>query len=154
REAIQEYHDRRRGGRADPLERPRLLHAFINVCQAVGYAHSRGVIHRDLKPENVMLGGFGEVIVLDWGLAEMVGQPEGGPDGPAVPPRGGAGTDATVAGRVLGTPAYAAPEQAEGRIDLIDTRTDIYGLGGILFEILTGQPPHSGENTAELLRRV
>jgi serine/threonine-protein kinase len=154
REAVTDYHRRRREGRADPLERPRLLNAFVNVCQAVGYAHSRGVIHRDLKPDNVMLGGFGEVVVLDWGLAKMLGQPDEPSDAPAVALTEQAQSDATVAGRVLGTPAYAAPEQAEGRIDLIDTRTDIYGLGTILFEVLTGQAPHTGENTAALLRRI
>ena len=117
-----------------------------SVCQAIGYAHSRGVIHRDLKPENVVLGGFGEVIVLDWGLAKMVDQPDEPADDGAVtlsesvaptrrPPR--------RQGQ-LGTPAYMAPEQAEGRLDLIDARTDIYGLGAILFEILTGRRRTTG----------
>jgi serine/threonine-protein kinase len=154
REAIADHHQRRREKRADPLEWPRLLNAFLSICQAVGYAHSRGVIHRDLKPENVMLGGFGEVIVLDWGLAKMVDQPDEQSDTPGVVLTDKAQTEATVAGQVLGTPAYASPEQAEGRIDLIDTRTDIYGLGAILFEILTGRPPHTGDNTAALLRRI
>ncbi len=153
REAAADYHRRRREGRADPLDRPRLLTAFVSVCQAISYAHSRGVIHRDLKPENVMLGGFGEVIVLDWGLAKTVGADEAA-DVPAVALTEQARTDATAAGRVLGTPAYAAPEQAAGRIDLIDARTDVYGLGTILFEILTGRAPHTGENTAALLRQV
>jgi serine/threonine protein kinase len=154
RDAIPDYHLRRREGRADPLEWPRLLNAFVNVCQAIGYAHSRGVIHRDLKPDNVMLGGFGEVIVLDWGLAKMVDQPDEPSDAPAVALTEQARTDATLAGRVLGTPAYASPEQAEGRGDLIDTRTDVYGLGTILFEVLTGRAPHTGESTAALLRHV
>jgi eukaryotic-like serine/threonine-protein kinase len=154
REAIADYHLHRREGCEDPLERLRLLNAFVSVCQAIGYAHSRGVIHRDLKPDNIMLGGFGEVIVLDWGLAKTVDHPDDPSEAPEVALTEQARTDATGAGRVLGTPAYAAPEQAEGRTDLIDTRTDIYGLGTILFEILTGRAPHTGENTAALLRHV
>jgi serine/threonine-protein kinase len=154
RDAIADYHLRRREGRADPLEWPRLLNAFVQVCQAIGYAHSRGVIHRDLKPENVMVGGFGEVVVLDWGLAKTIDQLDEPSEAPAVAVTEQARTDATLAGRVLGTPAYASPEQAEGRTDLIDTRTDVYGLGTILFEILTGRAPHTGESTAALLRHV
>ncbi len=137
--------------KADPLTLPKQLQAFISVCQAIGYAHSRGVIHRDLKPENVVLGGFGEVLVLDWGLAKMVDRPD---DAQEVALTEEAETEATRAGSLSGTPAYMAPEQAEGRLDLIDTRTDIYGLGGILFEILVGRPPHQGGNTIELFERI
>ncbi len=154
REALRDYHQRRREGRTDPLERPKLLNNFVSICNAVGYAHSRGVVHRDLKPDNVMLGGHGEVIVLDWGVAKVVGQADEGAGLPPVALTEQAQADATAAGRVLGTPAYAAPEQAEGRIDLIDARTDVYGLGSILFEILTGKPPHDAEDTAALLRRI
>jgi tetratricopeptide (TPR) repeat protein len=153
REAIAEYHRRRRKeGHEDPLARPKLLQAFVSVCQAINYAHSHGVIHRDLKPENVILGRFGEVVVLDWGLAKVVGQAD--ESATLIGLSGDAGPDATQAGQALGTPAYMAPEQAEGRIDLIDRRTDIYGLGAILFEALTGQAPHRGAGTAELLRRI
>jgi tetratricopeptide (TPR) repeat protein/tRNA A-37 threonylcarbamoyl transferase component Bud32 len=154
REAIADYHARRRAGREDPLDRPRLLQAFVSICHAISYAHSRGVVHRDLKPANVMLGGFGEVIVLDWGIAKMVDRPEGAEEFPEVTVTAEARGDATMAGRVLGTPAYAAPEQAEGRIDLLDPRTDIYGLGAILYEILTGKPPHDGPTTVEVLRNI
>jgi tetratricopeptide (TPR) repeat protein/tRNA A-37 threonylcarbamoyl transferase component Bud32 len=154
REAIADYHRRRREGREDPLDRPRLLQAFVSICQAIGYAHSRGVVHRDLKPANVMLGGFGEVIVLDWGIAKMVDRPEGAEEFPEVSVTAEARGDATLAGRVLGTPAYAAPEQAEGRIDLLDPRTDTYGLGTILYEILTGRPPHEGATTVEVLQNI
>jgi serine/threonine-protein kinase len=154
REALRDYHQRRAAGRTDPLEWPKLLHNFVSICNAVGYAHSRGVVHRDLKPENVMLGGFGEVIVLDWGLAKVVGQPEEAADQPAVALTEPAQVEATMAGRMLGTPAYAAPEQAEGRIDLIDARTDVYGLGAIFFELLTGKPPHAAEDTAAVLRQI
>jgi hypothetical protein len=151
REAIAEYHAKRRAGTEDPLDRPRLLQSFISVCQAINYAHEHGVIHRDLKPANVVLGRYGEVVVLDWGLAKVVGQAEesatriSSDDAPA---------DATQAGQALGSPAYMAPEQAEGRIDLVDRRTDIYGLGAMLFEILTGRAPHGGIGTSGLLRRI
>jgi tetratricopeptide (TPR) repeat protein/tRNA A-37 threonylcarbamoyl transferase component Bud32 len=151
REAVRDYHQRKNEG-VDPLALHRLLSAFINICQAIGYAHSRGVVHRDLKPENVVLGSFGEVVVLDWGLAKMVDGPDEA--SPAIAVSEDARTEATQTGRALGSPAYMAPEQAEGRMDLIDPRTDIYGLGGILFEILTGRPPHTGQDTAELLRQI
>ena len=127
--AIEDFHTRRAAGAADPLEWPRLLQAFVGVCQAIAYAHSRGVIHRDLKPENVVLGAFGEVILLDWGLAKMVDSPDEDGDGlPDVTLTGEAQADSTMAGQRLGTPAYMAPEQAEGRTDLVDALTDIYGL--------------------------
>jgi serine/threonine-protein kinase len=153
--AARAYHDRRRAGRADPLELPTLLNAFVTVCNAVAYAHSRGVIHRDLKGQNVILGDFGEVVVLDWGLAKLVGRPEGADHSPAVVPDAAA-TDGgyTVHGEMLGTPAYMAPEQAAGRLDLIGLHTDVYGLGAILYEVLTAGPPFAGGGTAEVLRKV
>ena len=154
RRAIAEYHQHRDERKADPLEQPKLLQAFISVCQAIGYAHSRGVIHRDLKPENVIMGGFGEVLVLDWGLAKMIDRPDEAKDLPSLSVTDEAKTDATHTGQHLGTPAYMAPEQADGRLDLIDGRTDIYGLGSILFEILTGRPPHQGQANVELLKKI
>src|SRR5262249_46743567 len=136
-EASRAYHERRRRGEAGPLELRELLMAFVGVCNAVAYAHSRGVIHRDLKPQKVVLGDFGEVIVLDWGLARVLGEAEGeaAEDRAPVSLSGEGSRDQTIAGQVLGTPAYMAPEQAEGRLDLIDARTDVYGLGAILYEL-------------------
>jgi serine/threonine-protein kinase len=152
-EAIRDYHHRRAGGESGPLEFRSLLGAFLGICHAVAYAHSRGVIHRDLKPQNVVLGDYGEVIVLDWGLAKLVERLEETLT-PAVavahePDRG-----ETVQGQVLGTPAYMSPEQAQGRWDRVDRRTDIYGLGAILYEILAGVPPFEGVGTADVLRKV
>ncbi|MFI5456217.1 MAG: protein kinase [Isosphaerales bacterium] len=156
RDAIAEFHRRRAGKPAERLELQRqLLEPFIKVCQAVGYAHSRGVIHRDLKAENVVLGGYGEVVVLDWGLAKVVGQPDA--DVPqAKEPRISisAEADATKTQGQLGTPVYMAPEQVDARHGVVDARTDVYGLGGILFEILTGLPPAPGKTVTEVLRNV
>jgi PAS domain S-box-containing protein len=112
-------------------------------------------VHRDLKGDNVMLGDFGEVIVLDWGLAKLVDEADLEAFDPlTLPVDGNRDPALTVQGEVVGTPAYMAPEQAQGRLDQIDQRTDIYGLGGMLYEILTGQPPFVGSSTLEVLRQA
>jgi serine/threonine-protein kinase len=142
-QAVQSFHDSRQAGHADPMEFVALLSAFVVVCQTIAYAHSRCVLHRDLKGENVIVGDYGEVIVLDWGLARSLTRSANGEDLPTALPDA---IDAewagrTVQGEVMGTPAYMSPEQATGRLELINERTDIFGLGAILYEILTGQPP-------------
>ncbi|QDT63796.1 serine/threonine-protein kinase [Calycomorphotria hydatis] len=141
-DAINEYHERREAGHHDSMDLHRLLTAFVSVCQSVAHAHSRKIIHRDLKPENVALDNFGQVVLLDWGLAKIndeIGLQELGAATDSGDPHD---SGATIAGQVLGTPMYMAPEQAAGRIDEIDERTDVYGLGAILFAILTGAAPH------------
>jgi eukaryotic-like serine/threonine-protein kinase len=226
-EAIRGYHKKRIAGEATSVDLVGLLSAFVGVCHAVAYAHSRGVIHRDLKGQNVVMGDFGEVIVLDWGLAKRIGPDEhdGGQDSAESPPpaspgleaaadltigymngqsgpgcepteqgtlrvsnavplapsasengstdptlhgsspsagsgrRGvtresGAGPEGTMQGQLLGTPAYMAPEQARGEHDRVTTRTDIYGLGAILYEVLTGVPPFSAPKSTEIIRKV
>jgi serine/threonine-protein kinase len=145
---------------------PRFEQIFEQVCQTVAYAHSRGVIHRDLKPGNVMVGAFGEVQVMDWGLAKVLsslGRPapsarpgQAGQDSSLAPlalPGKGIGGEGrhTQPGHVLGTPAYMAPEQAAGEVDRLDQRCDVFGLGAILCEILTGQPPYVGEDEEQML---
>jgi serine/threonine-protein kinase len=142
---------------AHPVEFRRLLARFLDVCNAIAYAHSRGVLHRDLKPGNILLGPFGEALVVDWGLAKVVGRPDGapGPSGEAtLRPPSASGVGETVAGSVIGTPAYMSPEQAEGRLDSLGPATDVYGLGITLYVVLTGRAPFHGENVAEILAKV
>ncbi|HEY0511623.1 MAG TPA: serine/threonine-protein kinase [Thermoanaerobaculia bacterium] len=116
------------------------LRAFERVCEAVAFAHAHGVIHRDLKPENVMVGPFGEVLVMDWGVAKVNGDPPAGEEG-----RGGEGSTfqsmETAHGTILGTPGYMAPEQERGEVDRITGRTDVYALGAILGFLLAGETP-------------
>ena len=114
-----------------------VLRAFTDVCLAVEFAHVRGIVHRDLKPDNIMLGDFGDVYILDWGVAKVVGEP----DGDFGDVDSGSGEHATAAGTAIGTPGYMAPEQVRGAPD-IDGRADIYTLGCLLFEILAGEALH------------
>jgi len=140
--------------RSDPAaDRGRLLAVFEGVCQAMAYAHAHGVVHRDLKPSNIMVGAFGEVQVMDWGLAKVLDDGRPCPaDDPDVTAAASAMTSTrdseellTQAGSVLGTPAYMPPEQATGAIHEVDRRSDVFGLGGILAAVLTGQPPFVGD---------
>jgi serine/threonine-protein kinase len=152
--------------RADPHEGlPRFLQVFEQVCQTLAYAHSRGVIHRDLKPANVMVGAFGEVQVMDWGLAKVLEreggartlpepqQPGGAPGAVRTARSAGSGLDSKT-GHALGTPAYMAPEQATGTVDGLDERCDVFGLGAILCEVLTGRPPYCGTEGLEVLNKA
>lgn len=158
-DAIADDHN---GSSRDPLRRRRLLNAFTAVCYAIAYAHSRGVVHRDLKPQNIVLGDFGEVIVLDWGLAKLVGEPEldasptksDGDDTKSISVSGDVDATKTQAGQVMGTPGYMAPEQAAGDVNRIDAKTDVYALGCILFCILTGKPPHRNKDVIKLLLSI
>jgi tRNA A-37 threonylcarbamoyl transferase component Bud32 len=139
----------------DAIGTHQLLAAWRQICLAIDYAHSRGVIHRDLKPENVMLGDFGEVYVLDWGIARVAGAAdaaeravaEDAADGATV--RSGRSTS-TRHGAMLGTPGYMPPEQLAGELDRLDGRADVYALGALLFEILTGTLLHEGHTLDDL----
>jgi serine/threonine-protein kinase len=128
-----------------------LLGRFLDVSDAVAYAHSRGVLHRDLKPGNVMLGRYGETLVVDWGLAKLLGRTEEGSTSQDVPLTAASSGDAapTEAGRAIGTPQYMSPEQAAGRLDLLGPATDVYSLGAMLYCLLIGQ---AQQETAEALR--
>ena len=114
------------------------LRAFERICETVAFAHAHGVVHRDLKPGNVMLGAFGEVLVMDWGVAKVLS------DAGAASASTAVDAGATAAGTVLGTPGYMAPEQAAGDVRAIDARTDVYALGGLLHFLLAGSPPTAG----------
>ncbi len=122
---------------AAAYSRRKLLTAFSSVCLAVAFANARGVLHRDLKPSNVMLGSYGEVYLLDWGLAKLTGAADD--DGRVVPQ---SAQHQTQVGEVMGTPGYMSPEQLRGEIDQLDGRTDVYSLGVLLFELLTLEPLH------------
>ena len=152
-EAVRAFHQKLHEGSAGPRDQHELLNAFVAVCHTVAYAHSRGVIHRDLKGSNVVLGRYGEVVLLDWGLAKLVGHDDEPASAPVQPDPADV-RDPTLQGKALGTPAYMAPEQAAGRLDQVDRRSDIFGLGAMLYEILTGRPPYADSDSTEELRRA
>lgn len=142
----------------------KLLNIFLKVCDAVAFAHSRGVVHRDLKPDNIMVGAFGEVYLMDWGISKLLGRTSGTPtsiDGELHEPvrirrqgplSGGPADDEK--GQIIGTFFYMSPEQANAEIEKIDERTDIFLLGGVLYELLTGQPPYVGSTVVDVVRQA
>jgi serine/threonine-protein kinase len=150
-EAIASFHQAK-GTSGDPPERMAQLRAllgrFLTVCQAVAYAHSRGVLHRDIKPANIMLGAFGETFLVDWGLSRVSEGCE-----QALHP-GPTGQAETMQGATVGTPAYMSPEQARGLQDQVGPRSDIYSLGATLYHILSGQPPFGGGDAQAALERA
>ena len=123
------------------------LQIFNQLCQAVAYAHNKGVIHRDIKPSNVMIGDFGDVVLLDWGLCKIIGKE-------VRSSRSSTERWQTMHGQIIGTPAYMAPEQALGMIDQIAPSTDVYGLGALLYHFITLAPPFSGKSKREVVRKV
>jgi eukaryotic-like serine/threonine-protein kinase len=159
KEAIDSFHQTVRPD-CDPgqrfLELHKLLGRFIDVCNAMAYAHSRNILHRDLKPANVMLGHFGETLVVDWGLAKTLNQPEGdaGPTEPLSRPTDVNDETATKMGAAIGTPPFMSPEQAAGQLDRLGPASDVYSLGATLYCLLTGRAPFEGGDVATILTRV
>jgi eukaryotic-like serine/threonine-protein kinase len=159
-EVVKRFHGKFKSANADRRERilelRKLLGRLVTVCQTIDYAHSRGIIHRDLKPANIMLGKYGETLVVDWGLAKVLGGTSqwtipsafqgiaaGAPDGTL-----------TVGGAAIGTPAYMSPEQAAGKVHELTPQTDIYSLGVTLYHLLTGRLPHEEGSVSGVLEQV
>lgn len=135
--------------RLKPDQLAELLQILIKVCEALSFAHSRGVIHRDIKPSNIMVGQFGQVYIMDWGIARLM--PEA-PDARHVEVSAIAEIDQP--GSIIGSPAYMAPEQVEGQHEALDARTDVFALGATLYHVLTGRPPYNERNYYKLLTQV
>jgi serine/threonine-protein kinase len=159
KEAIERFH-KNEALKRDPgkriLELRGLLGRFIDVCDAIEYAHSRGVLHRDLKPGNIMLGKYGETLVVDWGLAKPLEKLEGvskSIEGP-LRPSSMSMTMPTLVGPAIGTPQYMSPEQASGRLDRVGPTSDVYSLGATLYHLLTGKPPFTDSDVGTILRQV
>jgi eukaryotic-like serine/threonine-protein kinase len=156
KEAIDQFHQCQVAGLGPGrlmLELQKLLRRFLDVCDAITYAHSRGVLHRDIKPGNIMVGQYGETLVVDWGLAKVVGRPETSGEATLRPPSA-SGSSETLPGSAMGTPAFMSPEQAEGNLDRLGPASDIYSLGATLYCILTGKAPIEGSDHEQALRRV
>lgn len=159
KETIAAFHAAKLTPGARAIQFRKLLAHFVDVCETIDYAHSRGILHRDLKPANIMLGRYGETIVVDWGLAKTMDTTDPTADGPdntgARPVMDtDAKTASTQAGVVMGTPAFMSPEQARGDTSAIGPPSDIYSLGATLFALLTGQSPYQDDTPSSALTKV
>jgi serine/threonine protein kinase len=154
KEAIEQFH---RGPARNPGERSmalrKLLDRFRAVCDALSYAHSRGVLHRDIKPHNIIVGRYGETLLVDWGLAKVTSRHDAASEMRPFHRLGSDESVETIAGSTLGTPAYMSPEQANGEIDRLGPTTDVFGLGTTLYHLLTGRAAFEG-GPKEVLEKV
>lgn len=155
-DAIQEFHSASMSQSEHNLELQRLLRCFLTVCETIAYAHSRGIIHRDLKPANIMLGEYGETLVVDWGLAKIIGSADDVMESwsSAIRPEMLDSISETRAGDMKGTLAYMSSEQAQGKWDKVNSASDIYSLGAILYTLLTGQRAFPGRDDYVIYRNV
>ena len=158
KEAIERFHNQS-GSLKSTVEFRGLLRRFLDVCNAISYAHSKGVLHRDLKPDNILVGPYGETLVVDWGLAKAAGRDDPGFSGDGHPVRlnlSGSELSPTMVGSPFGTPGYAPPEQMVGDLENVGPRSDVYGLGAILYSVMTGQAPYSsqGLDLGELVKKI
>jgi serine/threonine protein kinase len=159
KQAILQFHEADSLNSRPPGERALsfrgLLGRFVDVCDAIAYAHSHGVVHRDIKPANILLGPYGETLVVDWGLAKVVGRSDPSPSSAeaTLRPSGGSGSSKTQDGTAVGTPAYMSPEQAEGRLENMGPASDVYSLGATLYCLLTGKPPIDEVDIAAALQK-
>ncbi len=150
-EVIREHH----AGAENSWNLRRLIDATLKICEAIAFAHDKGVIHRDLKPSNVMVGQFGEVLVVDWGIAKLLSRIETPTKGTRIrTQRTEGGGHTTLFGHITGTPGYMSPEQAMGDIDVVDTRSDVYALGAILYELLSGHPPYRRDTPKDTIQAL
>jgi serine/threonine protein kinase len=158
KDAIARHHDKSPTAKSagNFLELRKLLRSFIDACNAVEYAHSRGVLHRDIKPSNVIVGKHGETLVIDWGLAKVVSRKPTTElrEEQTLVPSTATSSSQTLAGSAMGTPAYMSPEQAAGQLDLLGPPSDVYSLGATLYCLLTGQAPFEGNDLEGILKRV
>jgi eukaryotic-like serine/threonine-protein kinase len=151
KEAIESYHREHSPSNPSAVEFRKLLGRFVDVCEAIEFAHSKGVLHRDIKPGNIIVGRHGETLVIDWGLAKATGQSDPRSGEPGLMPSSASGSAETLPGSALGTPSYMSPEQAKGDLENLGPRSDVYSLGATLYCLLTGQPPLTGE-AGEIVR--